>query len=446
MKFKDQWRFVRSNMKRSKSRVFMTVLATAMGVTFLIVLASVGFGLQKTFVNDIIHDRAVTQIQIHGIDTNDDYALITDKEIEELEQIDKVKAVTRQRNLAQIPAYHLDNYETFAETVVTDFPSEFEAGMELTEGALPDSPYEVVVGSDFAGTLYQADVAEDEDLYNEEGVLKDKYAYADSLVGEKIDMTVEKGEGDEIEEHTIELTITGVVQPPAREWIQDQYMYISDDLLRDIETFTGTPRGANIDPDYPKSTEELTGYNNVNVFAHSLEDVQEISEQLSEKNYLSYSAANELKEINVIFTVAKAGLIFIGTIAIIIASIGIYNTMTMAVTERTPDIGIMKALGAHPKKIKQIFLLESSYIGLLGAVIGTIVAYILSILLNLGIPFIIESVFNNELPEGFQFSSIPFSLIAISTVICLIVTIISGLKPAKRATQVDVLKAMRREI
>ncbi|MGN8647732.1 hypothetical protein ACTNEO_17285 [Gracilibacillus sp. HCP3S3_G5_1] len=60
MTFKDQWRFVRSNMKRSKSRIFMTVLATAMGVAFLIVLASVGFGLHNTLIADIIRDRSVT--------------------------------------------------------------------------------------------------------------------------------------------------------------------------------------------------------------------------------------------------------------------------------------------------------------------------------------------------------------------------------------------------
>ena len=116
---------------------------------------------------------------------------------------------------------------------------------------------------------------------------------------------------------------------------------------------------------------------------------------------------------------------------------GIYNTMTMAVTERAPDIGIMKAIGANPKTIKQIFLLESSYIGIVGALIGTIVAYLVSFLVNLGLPLIIEFAFQEELPEQLQFSMIPVSLVLISVGICLLVTILSGLRPAKRATQID---------
>ncbi|WP_018932023.1 ABC transporter permease [Gracilibacillus lacisalsi] len=446
MTFKDQWRFVRNNMKRSKSRIFMTVLATAMGVAFLIVLASVGFGLHTTFIDDIISDRSVTKIQISGIEKENDIAPITDEEITELEKVDNMKAVTRQLSLRQTPQFNMEDYNGRVETVVTHFPSELKAGMELKEGDLPEDPYEVVVGPHFIENLYPEDLPADEEIYDEEGMLKEEFKYGESLIGQEIEMVVEQNVDGETKEHEISLIITGIVEPPARDWMQDRQVYISDDVLTEVESFTETSRGAIVDPNYPEAEQEVTGYNYVYGYANSLEEVQEISEYLTEENYLVYSAASELDHLNTFFTIAKAGLIFIGTIAIIIASIGIYNTMTMAVTERTSDIGIMKAIGAHPKKIKQIFLLESSYIGLLGAFIGTVVAFVISILLNIGLPLIIESAFEQELPEGFQFSSIPPSLIVIAAVICLIVTVLSGLKPAKRATQIDVLKAMRREI
>lgn len=105
--------------------------------------------------------------------------------------------------------------------------------------------------------------------------------------------------------------------------------------------------------------------------------------------------------------------------------------MTMAVTERAPDIGIMKAIGANPKTIKQIFLLESSYIGIIGAFIGTIVAYVISIVVNIALPMILEMAFSQETPEGLQFSAIPWSLVVIAVTICLVVTILSGTGPAK---------------
>ncbi|WP_208586037.1 ABC transporter permease [Gracilibacillus suaedae] len=446
MTFKDQWRFVRRNMKRSKSRIFMTILATAMGVAFLIVLASVGFGLHTTFIDDIIRDRSVTKIEISGLEKDNDIAPITDEEITELEKVDSMKAVTRQLSLRQTPQFNIEDYSGSVETVVSHFPSELKAGMELKEGDLPEDPYEVVVGPHFIENLYPDDLPVDEEVYDEDGMMKEEFKYEESLIGKEVDMVVEQNVDDETKEHEITLTITGIVEPPARDWMQDRQVYISEDVLTEIESFTETSRGAIIDPNYPDAEEEVTGYDKVYGYANSLEEVQEISEYLTEENYLVYSAASELDYLNTFFTIAKAGLIFIGTIAIIIASIGIYNTMTMAVTERTSDIGIMKAIGAHPKKIKQIFLLESSYIGLIGAFIGTVVAFVISILLNIGLPWIIESAFEQELPEGFQFSSIPPSLILIAAVICLIVTVLSGLKPAKRATQIDVLKAMRREI
>src|SRR5690606_23340125 len=134
-------------------------------------------------------------------------------------------------------------------------------------------------------------------------------------------------------------------------WMEDRTVHISEELLAEIEDFTGTVKGAvHESEDHYVSS----GYDRIHAYAHSMEGVVDISEQLNEEGYYAYSPAEELKNINVVFTIVKAGLIFIGTIVIIIASIDIYNTMTIAVTDRTPEIGIMKALGAHPKKIKQI--------------------------------------------------------------------------------------------
>lgn len=195
----------------------------------------------------------------------------------------------------------------------------------------------------------------------------------------------------------------------------------------------------------PKPSDERR-YNEVQVIAASAAGVKEIAETIREKGYMNHSIADELKQVNLMFMIMKIGLIFVGTIAVLIASIGIFNTMTMAVTERAGDIGIMKAIGAHPSVIRKIFLLESAIIGLLGAVMGTVVSYIISIVVNAGLPVLIGTLMEEEVPEGFLFSVIPPYLAILSCAIALGVAMLSGYRPAKRATRIDVLRALRRDM
>ncbi|SDK30441.1 ABC transporter permease [Sediminibacillus albus] len=447
MKFKDQYQFVSQNIKKNKIRVFMTVLATAIGCAFLIVLASVGFGLHDSILKETMEDRAVTEVQVHGRETDGNYQPLTDEDIDFFESLEGVKAVTRNKQLYQTPTYKLEDYQAQSNTLVSHFPSEVKAGLELSEGRLPEKENEVIVGYNFRSNLLLSDVNQEE-LYNDQDEPKDKYLYQDSLIGKVMDMEVIQINDNQEETKSISLKIVGVTEKPGREWEEDRSVYISNSVLKEVEEFTGTARGMVDSPGGEQQGPELEigAYDQVTIYATSIETVKQVSEQLETENYASYSVISEMEQINILFTIMKAGLILIGTIAVLIASIGIYNTMTMAVTERAPDIGIMKAIGAKPKIIKRIFVLESSLIGLAGAVIGTIVAYVISFAVNIGLPLIIESAFNEELPPGLKFSMIPWTLVLIAVGICLVVTILSGLRPAKRATQIDVLKAMRREV
>lgn len=448
MKFKDQFKFVRANMKKNRSRIFMTVLATAMGCAFLIVLASVAFGIQESFVEEMTSGQLMTEIQVHG---KEEKGQLTIEDIEYFESLENVDAVTRRNYLRQDAVYQLDKYRHIGGSIVVHYPSEVKAGFELSEGRLPQSDDEVVVGYDFAKSLADWD-GEGDPPYGEDGVVKEELRYDGEVLNKTIRMDVKKVEEEKETTKEYDLKIVGIGKKPTREWMRDKDVYISEGVLRKVEAFTGMQNGETGDPNAPegetstneKATEET--YNEVKIYANHVESVKAISDTIKDEGYYSYSVVSEMQQMNLIFLIAKSGLIFIGTIAIIIASIGIYNTMTMAVTERAPDIGIMKAIGANPNTIKRIFLIESSYIGLIGALFGTVVAYGISYLVNLFLPMIIGGAFGEQPPEDFLFSSIPLSLTLISISICLIVTIISGLRPARRATKVDVLKAMRREV
>ncbi|MDQ0272482.1 ABC transporter permease [Cytobacillus purgationiresistens] len=447
MTFKDQFRFVKQNMKKNKSRLFMTILATSIGCAFLIVLASVGFGLHKSIIQDMMENQLVTQVEIYNKQDSDGvYKGLDDEDVAYLEKIDAVKAVTRRQALQQMPLFKTDDYSLSAESIVAHFPSELKADFQLSKGKLPEKENEIIVGYHFSKHLMKETKGED-NPYNDDGSVKKEYAYEGDLLGKTIDMEVLKIDKGEETTETLPLTIVGIAKQPSREWMIDTNVFISESVLDKVESFTGVRGGAQEMYDGGEVTKNGNKtYDYVRVYGNNVQDITAISEKLEDSNYQIYSVVSEMKQINAVFLIMKIGLIFIGTIALIIASIGIYNTMTMAVTERAPDIGIMKAIGANPKTIKNIFLLESSYIGLLGAAFGTIVAYGISYLVNLALPMIVNSVFEEAPPEGLMLSYIPWSLTVISVVICLAVTIFSGLRPAKRATKVDVLKAMRREV
>lgn len=448
MTFKDQFRFVRQNMKKNKMRLFMTILATAIGCTFLIVLASVGFGLHKTIIQDRMEDQLVTEIDVHGkTDKDDNFQNITDKDIEHFETIENVKTVTRRQSVQQTPLFSIEDYNMHADTFVAHFPSEIKAGFKLSEGRLPEKDNEILVGHHFHEALAK-EAAEGKDAYDEDGILKEEYAYKGNILGKTINMQVEKLENGKETTKVIPVEIVGIAEAPSREWLKDYTVFISSSIMKKIEDFTGNIGGypEPLNDEQTSNNESVNTYDFVKIYTDNVQSITDVDKQLKDEQYFTYSIVSEMKQINMLFAIMKIGLIFIGTIALLIASIGIYNTMTMAVTERAPDIGIMKAIGANPKTIKNIFLLESSYIGLLGAFFGTVVAYCISYIVNFALPLVLERVFNEQMPDGIMLSYIPFSLTAISIAICLIVTIFSGWRPAERATKIDVLKAMRREV
>ncbi|GBG11604.1 hypothetical protein PAT3040_06434 [Paenibacillus agaridevorans] len=449
MKFGDQLRFVRQNMKRNKTRLFMTVLATAMGCAFLTVLASVGFGLQQSMVEEITGDRLVTEITIYGKNPDKfDTQGIQNGDIDYFQSLPNVKAVTYRNYIQQYMDPSIDgNPVNVNQRIGMDFEAEKQAGFGLSAGRLPEGNNEIVIGYHIR------------EVMDEEGRPSSELPAASEWVGKTMTLQVSYYEDGELAKKPLETVIVGVAEQPTKEWNRDRNIYMGEEMLTQIEAITGTQLGElpyfevaptkeqvqKLIEQLPKPTGERQ-YQDVTVVAENASKVKGIAEKIREQGYFNHSIADELKQVNMLFTIMKIGLIFVGTIAVLIASIGIFNTMTMAVTERAQDIGIMKAIGAHPSVIRRVFLLESSLIGLFGAIIGTLVSYAISFAVNAGLPIMIEVLMEETLPADFKFSVIPPYLAALTCVIALGVALISGQRPARRATRIDVLSALRREV
>lgn len=438
MLFKDRVKFIRRNMKKNRGRVFMTVLATAMACSFLIILASVGFGIQRSVVKDIMATQQITEINVFGkTESNGELGPLKQADLDALKKVPHVIAVTPRIMVEQEvkPIYDTKS-GTRASTRVVDFAAEEKIGLKLSAGKIPSAPDEVIIGFNFL------DVFEDK---------KDRNAAskpAKELVGKTIQLQVRQFmDGKEVTKD-IPLKVAGVTADRESAFSKDTGVYIGFEVLKQIENFTQTQNGAIVSKDSRGGAKPLTEereYNGIQVYADSVLNVKPAGEEIKKLGYEYDAVTNQLKQINVFFNVIKAGLMIVGIIALLIASIGIYNTMTMAVTERAQDIGIMKAIGAHPKTIKSIFMIESAYIGLVGAAVGTLVSYIFSLGINWLTPIVIKAA-TNESVTGISLSYIPLYLSALCIAITVGVAMLSGTRPASRATKVDVLSALRRDI
>jgi putative ABC transport system permease protein len=187
---------------------------------------------------------------------------------------------------------------------------------------------------------------------------------------------------------------------------------------------------------------EHEGYDRLRIKASSLNDAAQIVAELEEQGFEVESLRTILDYANRAMIVLQTMLGSIGTLALLVASIGIANTMVMAVYERTREIGILKAIGASPGDIRRLFVAESSFIGLVGGVTGTVLGW----LLGLGLNRLILAVMRwQEIPVRGTFFVVNGWLVALALAFATIVGLLSGLYPASRAARLDPIEALRYE-
>ena len=405
----------------------MTVLAAMIGCAFLIVLASIGFGIQHTLKSELLNDEAITQIELWGDKT------LSEEDQSYIEGIDHVNVVLNKADISGLVKSRLEDREGESNATVVDMDAQQQLPSTLSEGHLPEKADEIVVGYHYAQSLLnEADMVEIERKSKEAEEAGSYYngseeGYKGTLLNKEVTLQFFDDEAQEYMEPAT-FKIVGILGEPSYDWAIDSNILFSDSLLEQ----------------YP----ELVTYPATTIYVDSIENVMPVLEMLKEQNYQVYSQVEQLEELDMFFLIFKIGLIFIGTIAILIASIGIFNTMTMAVTERTREIGVLKAIGASPSLIQRLFLMESTFIGVLGTVLAIIVSYAVSFAANAILPYVVSFALSDEDLSSYDitFSLIPWSLVVIAGGISLAVAILSGLRPARNATKIEVIQALRQEL
>lgn len=155
---------------------------------------------------------------------------------------------------------------------------------------------------------------------------------------------------------------------------------------------------------------------------------KELGKRLAKDEFSVFDQRQILDTINQILSVLTVGLGGIAAISLVVGGIGILNIMLVSVIERTREIGLRKALGATPNVILVQFLIEAATLSIFGGMIGTGLAYILTLILNRFIP-----------------ATVTLDAVALAFGVSAAVGIVFGVIPARRASQLSPIEALRYE-
>ena len=429
----DLFRMGIKNLWRRKLRTFLTILGVIIGTSSIIVMLSLGFGMRKSHEDQIAQWGSLTTINVHkgwnepmaGKNTVelDDKAVATFKAMNNVVAVSPLfetyGAIINGKYIANIPIRGIDPES------MEDF------GFEAAEGRLLNKNDElmVVFGSNMQYNFHDPKAR----VWREPKV---------NLMKDRMSLTLDPNYGwsspgekkPNYKEYKIKTA--GVLTEGDWETSYGIYMSITEvqKLIKDKE------KAENQKPQ--QGNQKETGYNQVKVKVNDVKNVQVIQTAIKDMGYEAYSLNDELE-----YAKKQAGLIQavlggIGAVSLLVAAIGITNTMVMSIYERTREIGVMKVIGASLKDIRRLFLFESALIGFGGGIFGVGFSYLISFIVNK-----FSGKFGPALGiyEATKISIIPFWLILAAMGFSSLIGVISGYFPARRAMNLSALEAIRTE-
>jgi len=182
-------------------------------------------------------------------------------------------------------------------------------------------------------------------------------------------------------------------------------------------------------------------YMTVEVHVKSPTQVQAVEDAIKKMGFNTFSIVDATRSLRQFFAVLDLFLGIFGSLALAVASIGIINTLVMAILERRREIGIMKAIGASDGDVKGLFFAEAGVMGVFGGFVGVALGWTIGRVINLGTNVYLKR--QHFPPEQIWF--VPWWLVMGAIVFSIVVSLLSGLYPASRAARLDPVQALRYE-
>lgn len=454
MRIADYVRFALKNIRRQRLRSVLTVVAVVIGSVLITVMLSVVSSVNSAVRKQMESVGQLTEIEVRpSAEWTEGGAAqespgsggkkLDDAVVQAIGRIPNVRAVSPEVFIGEFTSVRLEGAakrlwpDLAAYEPDTALDKKLSAGRELKS----DDIARVLIGGDkLKGFGYEKNPQE--------------------IVGKKVIFTTRKGYtgygveaepppmGGDREEHRLweERRMTAVHEVPAEivgviSGIGNNGIYTTMRWAREIKSeqmWEGTERGPVL---RMKGFIEQMGYESVIVKVDRTDNVKEVTKAIEGMGLGARSAEDVLNSLSNVTVILGTVLGGIGFIALLVAAIGIINTMVMAIFERTREIGVMRASGATRGTIRRLFTFEAAILGFLGGAMGIAVSFVLYLVGN----YVANRVLASHGATISNVVSLPPWLAVGVILFTTLIGLLAGLYPASRAARMDPVEALRYE-
>ena len=453
MKFYDSFDLAMRNLRESVLRNSLTTLGISVGVASLVAMLSLGIGLQQLasrrlqkaglFDTVVVTSRRDLRNFNHEREANGP-APAQSPDLDEAARA-RIAALPNVAeaypDLRFVAELRYEDKPHLTMLAGLPFSAKDNDGFEGMQGKFfsTESAPEVIVQKAFAAELLEKSFQNPDELKVSE--------VAAPLLGKQLVLRyAERRPGGEAENGSasfsvisreLPLTIVGVtdLDPDSMRGAGRARLFVPQELLESLHVMQAyDSRGSRRD------SNQLT-YSTVIARVTGAGKVESAEEAIKKLGFNTFSILDATKSMRRFFTIVDLFLGIFGSLALTVASIGIINTLVMAILERRREIGVMKAIGASDSDVKGLFFAEAGAMGLLGGIFGVALGWIIGRVINFGTNvYLVRQGFPPE-----HIWAVPVWLVAGAIAFAFAVSLLSGLYPASRASKLDPVQALRYE-
>ncbi len=439
------------NLFRRKVRTLLTVTGVVVGTCAIVVMISIGLGLKASQEALLAQMGDLTIIEIYNYGkegSSSAQAKLNDESIAAISAMEGVVTATPFYQLnsmsLQVYAGKNDRYVLPFYNLVGVYPEALPLlGYELLEGTYFDGgeTYTVLLGQyaayQFRDTKKRSGKSRIQPEPDANGVIPDPYV---NVITEKLTLRPDMQEED-AKQLEYPLHVSGILKEDwSKGYETSRGAFMDINALKALEF--AYKKANNI----KTSQNDESGYENAKVKVSDIQYVAAVQSQIEDMGFDSYSMETIRKPMEEQANKQQMILGSLGAISLFVAALGITNTMVMSIYERTREIGIMKVVGCFVGDIRTIFLMEAGCIGFLGGIVGVLLSYLISFLMNT-LGFSMGT--NSELmglssgQAAVKVSIIPLWLVGAALLFSVCIGLVSGFYPANRAVKISALEAIK---